>query len=106
MGFEKNDEGLLTRGGQQGSDDDEEDNGDEEEGNEPESIDKEDTNEEDIQREIRSKKRQERTEEGQSSVDTVQILDRIAAMQAQLNERLDDLNDKIINIQNRKFKYC
>ncbi|KAI5650444.1 hypothetical protein M9H77_36449 [Catharanthus roseus] len=36
MGFERNDEGLLIRGGQQGSyDDDEEDNGDEEEGTSP-----------------------------------------------------------------------
>ncbi|KAI5672238.1 hypothetical protein M9H77_12602 [Catharanthus roseus] len=99
MGFERTDEGLFIRGGQQGSDDDdEEDNGDEEEGNEPESIDDE---EEDIQREMRSKKSQERTEEGQSSVDTVLILDRIAAMQAQLNDCLDDLNDKILNIQYR-----
>ncbi|KAI5671132.1 hypothetical protein M9H77_11496 [Catharanthus roseus] len=62
MGFERIDDGLLIRGGQQGSDDDdEEDNGDEEEGNEPESMDEEDSNEEDIRREMRSKKRQERT---------------------------------------------
>ncbi|KAI5668298.1 hypothetical protein M9H77_18151 [Catharanthus roseus] len=98
--FERNDEGLLIRDDQQESDDDddEEDNGDEEEGNESESMDEEDTNEEDIQREMRSKKRQEQTEEGQSSVDTTQILDRIAALQAQLNDRLDDLNDKIVDI--------
>ncbi|KAI5663238.1 hypothetical protein M9H77_22561 [Catharanthus roseus] len=101
MGFERNYKGLLIRGGQQGSDDDdEEDYGDEEEGNKPESMDEEDTNEEDIRREMRSKKRQERTEEGQSSVDTAQIIDRIVAMQAQLNDQLDDLNDKIIDIQN------
>ncbi|KAI5664473.1 hypothetical protein M9H77_23796 [Catharanthus roseus] len=101
MGFERNDERLLIRGRQQGSDDDdEEDNGDEEEGNEHESMDEEDTNEEVVRREIRSKKRQERTEEGQSSVDRTQIMDRIAAMQAQLNDRLDDLNDKIVDIQN------
>ncbi|KAI5681235.1 hypothetical protein M9H77_02462 [Catharanthus roseus] len=100
MGFERNDEGLFIRGGEQGSDDDmmkSINNGDEEEGNEPESMDDE---EEDIRRAIRSKKRQERTEEGQSSVDTAQILDRIAAMEAQLNDRLD-LNDKIADIQNR-----
>ncbi|KAI5671037.1 hypothetical protein M9H77_11401 [Catharanthus roseus] len=96
-GFERTDEELFIRGGQQGSDDDEEDNGDEEEGNEPESMDDE---EEDIRREMRSKKRQERTEEGQPSVDTALILDRIAAMQAQLNDRLDN-NDKIVNIQYR-----
>ncbi|KAI5677963.1 hypothetical protein M9H77_08913 [Catharanthus roseus] len=48
---------------------------------------------------MRSKKRQERTKEGQSSIDTALILDRIAAMQAPLNDRLDDLNDKIIDIQ-------
>ncbi|KAI5658673.1 hypothetical protein M9H77_27466 [Catharanthus roseus] len=99
MGFERNDEGLFIRGGQQGSDDDDKEyNGDEEEGNEPRSMDDE---EEDIQREMRSKKRQERTDEGQSSVDTAQILDRIAEMQAQLNDRLDDLNHKIVDIQNR-----
>ncbi|KAI5678038.1 hypothetical protein M9H77_08988 [Catharanthus roseus] len=63
-------------GGQQGSDDnDEEDNRDEEEGNEPESMDKEDTNEEDIQREMRSKKRQERAEEGQSSATLLEAKD-------------------------------
>ncbi|KAI5663728.1 hypothetical protein M9H77_23051 [Catharanthus roseus] len=106
MGFERNDDGLLIRSGQQGSDDDdddddEEDNGDEEEGNKLETMDEEDTNEEDIQREMRSKKRQERTEEGQSSVDMTLILDRIVVMQAQLNDRLDDLNDKIVDIQNR-----
>ncbi|KAI5649543.1 hypothetical protein M9H77_35548 [Catharanthus roseus] len=50
---------------------------------------------------MRSKKRQERTEEGQSSVDTALILDKIAAIQAQLNDQLDDLNDKIVNIQYR-----
>ncbi|KAI5641433.1 hypothetical protein M9H77_11508 [Catharanthus roseus] len=50
---------------------------------------------------MRSKKRQERTEEGQSSVDTPLILDRIAVMQGQLDDRLDDLNDKIVDIQNR-----
>ncbi|KAI5668065.1 hypothetical protein M9H77_17918 [Catharanthus roseus] len=74
MGFKRNYEGLLIRGGQQGSDDnDEEDNGDEGEGNEPE-------------------------------IDTAQILDRIAAMQAQLNDRLDDINDKIVDIQNQVVK--
>ncbi|KAI5657541.1 hypothetical protein M9H77_26334 [Catharanthus roseus] len=73
MEFEITDEGLFTRGGQQGSDDDEEkDNGDEEERNDPESMDDE---EEDIRREMRSKKRQERTEEGQSSVDTATLLE-------------------------------
>ncbi|KAI5653371.1 hypothetical protein M9H77_30558 [Catharanthus roseus] len=47
MGFERNDEGLFIRGGQQGCDhDDEEDNGDEEKDNEPESMDDE---EEDIE---------------------------------------------------------
>ncbi|KAI5671174.1 hypothetical protein M9H77_11538 [Catharanthus roseus] len=40
-------------------------------------------------------------EEGKSSVDTALILDRIAVMQAQLDDRLDDLNDKIVDIQNR-----
>ncbi|KAI5657823.1 hypothetical protein M9H77_26616 [Catharanthus roseus] len=115
MGFERNDEGLLIRSGQQESDyddDEEEDNSDKEEGNEPESMDEEDTNEEDIRREMRSKKRQERTEERQSLVDTAQIMDRIVAMQAQLNDRLNDINgnllirldeldEKIVEINNR-----
>ncbi|KAI5664052.1 hypothetical protein M9H77_23375 [Catharanthus roseus] len=40
MGFERTNEGLFIRGGQQGSDDDDkEDNGDKEKGNEPESMD-------------------------------------------------------------------
>ncbi|KAI5663719.1 hypothetical protein M9H77_23042 [Catharanthus roseus] len=106
MGCERTNEGLFIRGGQQGTDDDddddddddEEDNGDEEQSNEPESMDDE---EEGIQREMRSKKRQERTEEGQSSINTALILDRIGAMQAQLNDRLDDLNDKIVDIEYR-----
>ncbi|KAI5671127.1 hypothetical protein M9H77_11491 [Catharanthus roseus] len=39
IGFERNDDGLLIRGGQQGSDNDnKEDDGDEEEGNEPEKA--------------------------------------------------------------------
>ncbi|KAI5649327.1 hypothetical protein M9H77_35332 [Catharanthus roseus] len=97
MGFERNDEGLLIRGGQQRSDDDEEeDNGNEEEGNEPENMDEEETNEEDNRREMRSKKGQERTEEGQSSVDTTQIMDRIAAMKAQLNYRLNNINGNLL----------
>ncbi|KAI5676309.1 hypothetical protein M9H77_07259 [Catharanthus roseus] len=66
IGFERTD-GLFIRGGQQGSDDD-----DEEEGNKPESMDN----------------------EGQSSVDTTQILDRIDEMQAYLNDRLDYLNTR------------
>ncbi|KAI5672989.1 hypothetical protein M9H77_13353 [Catharanthus roseus] len=105
IGFERNDEGLLIR----------EDNGDEEEGIEPENMDEEETNEEDIRREMRSKKRQERMEEGQSSVDTAQIMDRIATMQAQLNDRLNDINgnllirldeldEKIIEINNQVIR--
>ncbi|KAI5653889.1 hypothetical protein M9H77_31076 [Catharanthus roseus] len=115
MGFERNDEGLLIRDGQQGSDDDdEEDNGDEEEGNTPENMDEEETNEEDIRREMRSKKRQERTEKGQSSINTAQM-DRIAAMQAQLDDRLnnvngnllirlDELDEKILEINNQVIR--
>ncbi|KAI5681826.1 hypothetical protein M9H77_03054 [Catharanthus roseus] len=50
MGFERNYDEVLIRGGQQGSDDDDdkEDNGDNEEGNEPENMDEDETNEEDI----------------------------------------------------------
>ncbi|KAI5671404.1 hypothetical protein M9H77_11768 [Catharanthus roseus] len=73
MGFERNDEGLLIKSGQQRSDDnDEEDNSD--------------------------------AEEGEPEIDTAQIMDRIAAMQAQLNDQLDDLNKKIVDIQNQVIR--
>ncbi|KAI5666362.1 hypothetical protein M9H77_16215 [Catharanthus roseus] len=92
VGFERTDEGLFIRGGQQGSDDDDkEDNGDEEEGNEPESMDDE---EEDIRRGMRSKKRQERMEKGQSSVDMTLILDRIAAILKVTFLEAKDLGDQ------------
>ncbi|KAI5676773.1 hypothetical protein M9H77_07723 [Catharanthus roseus] len=76
----------------------------------PEESDSE-TEVERIRRETKRKKRQERTEEGQSSMDTTQILDWIIAMQAQLNDRLDDINgnlhirldeldEKIVDIHN------
>ncbi|KAI5663195.1 hypothetical protein M9H77_22518 [Catharanthus roseus] len=93
MGFERIYVGLFIRGEQKESDDDddEEDNGDEEEENEPKSIDDE---EENIRKEMRSKKRQERTEEGQSSLDTAQILDRIDAMQAQIQNRVTRLEQR------------
>ncbi|KAI5675567.1 hypothetical protein M9H77_06517 [Catharanthus roseus] len=71
MGFERNDDGLLIKGGQQESDDDDEED----------NGDEEEGNEPDI--------------------DTAFILDRIVVVQAQLNDRLDDLNDKIVDIQNR-----
>ncbi|KAI5668026.1 hypothetical protein M9H77_17879 [Catharanthus roseus] len=68
-----------------GDDDDKEDNGDEEEGNELENMDEDETNEEDIRREMRSKRRQEKMEEGSSSVDMGQLMARIIAMESQLN---------------------
>ncbi|KAI5664562.1 hypothetical protein M9H77_23885 [Catharanthus roseus] len=89
-GILKNEEGKLMRGGQEEDSENSEEE-EEEEGNEPEECDSE-TEVERIRRETRRKKRQERIEEGKSSVDMAQIMDRIAAMQAQLNHQPDDIN--------------
>ncbi|KAI5664556.1 hypothetical protein M9H77_23879 [Catharanthus roseus] len=92
MEFSKNEEGkLMRRGQEEDSENSKVEEEEEEEGNEPEESDYE-TEVERIRRETRRNKKQERTEEGQSSVDTAQIMDRIAAMQSQLNDQLDDIN--------------
>ncbi|KAI5664551.1 hypothetical protein M9H77_23874 [Catharanthus roseus] len=67
MEFSKNEEGKLMRGGQE-EDSENSEVEEEEEGNDPKESDSE-TEVERIRRETSRKKRQERTEEGQSSVD-------------------------------------
>ncbi|KAI5654030.1 hypothetical protein M9H77_31217 [Catharanthus roseus] len=68
-----------------------------------------------FRRETRRKRRQEKMEEGSSSVDMGQLMARVIAMQSQLNgrlddidgkiqNRLDDLDDKIVDIQNRVMR--
>ncbi|KAI5682558.1 hypothetical protein M9H77_03786 [Catharanthus roseus] len=96
IGFSRNEDGRLIRGGQE---EDSENSKEEEEneGNEPENMDEDKTNEEEIQREMRSKRRQENMEEGSSSVDMGQLMARIIAIQYQLNGRLDDIDGKIKN---------
>ncbi|KAI5673853.1 hypothetical protein M9H77_14217 [Catharanthus roseus] len=79
MGFSKTEEGKLIRGGQEEDSENSEEE-EEEEGNETQGSDSK-MEVERIRRETRRKKRQERTEERQSSVDTTQIMYRIAAMQ-------------------------
>ncbi|KAI5650021.1 hypothetical protein M9H77_36026 [Catharanthus roseus] len=59
MGFSRNEDGRLIRGGQE-EDSENSKKEEEDEGNEPENMDKDETNEVEIQREMRSKRRQER----------------------------------------------
>ncbi|KAI5661516.1 hypothetical protein M9H77_20839 [Catharanthus roseus] len=112
MGFSRNEDRELIRGGQE---EESENREEEEEGNETESMDEDEKNIEEIQRELRQKKRQERTKEGQSSVNMGQLMARIITMQSQFNSRLDDIdgklhnrfddiNDKIVDIQNRVMR--
>ncbi|KAI5654750.1 hypothetical protein M9H77_31937 [Catharanthus roseus] len=70
MGFSRNEEGMLVRGGQDDNDEsDEDDEGNE--GQEAMNVDEEESEEEQeeetFRREMRQKKRQEKAEEGQSS---------------------------------------
>ncbi|KAI5680534.1 hypothetical protein M9H77_01761 [Catharanthus roseus] len=73
MGFEKNNEGQLVRGGQDDSDEEDDDDDDDydddeqEEMNMSEEESDSEIEEERFRRETRKKKRQERTEEGSSS---------------------------------------
>ncbi|KAI5677907.1 hypothetical protein M9H77_08857 [Catharanthus roseus] len=99
-GFERNKERLIVRGGQNESDgDDDEDDDDKEQ--EEMNMDEEESHtkpEVEAQRkEIRQKKRQEKMEEGSSSVDMAQLMARIITMQSQLNCRLDDIDGKLHN---------
>ncbi|KAI5672465.1 hypothetical protein M9H77_12829 [Catharanthus roseus] len=101
MGFERNEEGQLVRGGQDENDEDDEEDDDDDEEQEEINVDEEESDtepeEETNRREIRQKKRQERIEEGQSSVDMAQFMAKIITMQSQLNSRLDDIDGKLHN---------
>ncbi|KAI5657735.1 hypothetical protein M9H77_26528 [Catharanthus roseus] len=76
MGFERNEEGLFVRDGQNESDREDEEDDDDEEQEEMNVDEEESDTEPEVEthrREIRQKKRQEKTEEGSSSVDMAQI---------------------------------
>ncbi|KAI5676245.1 hypothetical protein M9H77_07195 [Catharanthus roseus] len=108
MGFSRNEEGMLVRGGQDDNDEsDEDDEGNE--GQEAMNVDEEESEEEleeeTFRREMRQKKRQERVEEGQSSGSMSQLMDMIASMRASMNSRFDALDGKILDIQERN-KRC
>ncbi|KAI5657137.1 hypothetical protein M9H77_25930 [Catharanthus roseus] len=81
MGFSRNEDGRLIRGGQE-EDSENSKEEEEDEGNEPKNMDEHETKKEE---EMRSKRRQEKIEEGSSSVDMAQLMARIIAMQSQLN---------------------
>ncbi|KAI5671857.1 hypothetical protein M9H77_12221 [Catharanthus roseus] len=112
MGFEKNEKGMLVRGGPDDDEESDEDNEDDEEneGQEVMNVDEEESEEgpeeETFRREIRQKKRQEQIGEGQSSRNVTQIMDMITSLQASINScfdaldgRFDALDGKISNIQ-------
>ncbi|KAI5683090.1 hypothetical protein M9H77_04318 [Catharanthus roseus] len=106
MGFSRNKDGKLIRGGQEeDSENSEKEEEEKEEGNEPEDVDEQEsdseTEEERFRREIRKKKRQERTEEGSSSGSMTQLMEIIASLQTSMNTRFDALDGKISDIQER-----
>ncbi|KAI5661678.1 hypothetical protein M9H77_21001 [Catharanthus roseus] len=105
MGFKRNEEGMLVRGGQDESD---EDNEDDESNNGQEKINVEEkseieSEEETYRREIRQKKRQERAKEGSSYGRMTEIMDMIVSLQASMNSRFDALDGKIFDIQERFY---
>ncbi|KAI5661780.1 hypothetical protein M9H77_21103 [Catharanthus roseus] len=103
IGFERNEEGMLVRGGQDRSDEDsKDDEGDEEQ--------EENLRKRLIKREMRQNKRRERAEEGLSSGGVSQIMDMIASLQAFMNSYFDALDGcfealdgKVYNIQERFY---
>ncbi|KAI5666379.1 hypothetical protein M9H77_16232 [Catharanthus roseus] len=95
MGFSRNEEGMLIRGGQDDndkSDDDDEGN----EGQEATNVDDEESEEgpeeETFRRKMRQKKRQERVDESQASGSMSQLMDMIASIQAFMNSRFNALD--------------
>ncbi|KAI5658824.1 hypothetical protein M9H77_27617 [Catharanthus roseus] len=100
MGFSGNEDGKLIRGGQE---EDSENSENEKEGNEPEENDSE-MKKKIIRRETRKKNKQERTEEGSSSGSMNQVMEMIASLQTSINTRLDALDGKISDIQERLMR--
>ncbi|KAI5676963.1 hypothetical protein M9H77_07913 [Catharanthus roseus] len=82
MGFSSNEDVKLIRGGQE-KDSENSKKGEEEKGNEPE---------------------EKRTEEGSFSGSMNQVMEMIASLQTSINTRLDALDDKISNIQERVMR--
>ncbi|KAI5682154.1 hypothetical protein M9H77_03382 [Catharanthus roseus] len=106
MGFSRNEDGRLIRGGQEEDSENSknEEEEEEEEGNEPEESDSE-TEVGRIRRETRRKKRQERTEEGSSSGSINQVMEMIASLQTSICTRLDALDSKMSVIQERFMRF-
>ncbi|KAI5657380.1 hypothetical protein M9H77_26173 [Catharanthus roseus] len=107
MGFLKNEEGILVRGGQDDndeSDEDDERNEEEEAMNVDEEKSEEEPEEETFRREMRQKKRQERVEEGQSSGSMSQVMDMIASLQASMNSQEQKMHKRSLegNLQRSK----
>ncbi|KAI5681530.1 hypothetical protein M9H77_02758 [Catharanthus roseus] len=107
MGFPRNEEGMLVRGGKKDNNENDEDD-EETERLEAMNVDEEESEEEPeeetFRREMRQKKRQERVEEGQSSGSMSQLLERIASMQASTDSRFDALDGKISDIQEKMIR--
>ncbi|KAI5652720.1 hypothetical protein M9H77_29907 [Catharanthus roseus] len=105
MGFERNDEGGFIRGGQDQGDSEEED--DDEEQEEMHVSEEESDFEMEVERigrETRRKKRQERPKEGSSSGSISQVMDMIASLQTMLCTRLDALDNKMTDIQEKVMR--
>ncbi|KAI5676555.1 hypothetical protein M9H77_07505 [Catharanthus roseus] len=107
IGFERNEEDLFVRGGQ---DDNDEDDDDDEENEEQEgmNVDEEESDteseEETHRKEQRQKKRQKRMEEGSSSESMTQLTEMIASLQVSMNSRFDNLDGKISYTQERVMR--
>ncbi|KAI5681738.1 hypothetical protein M9H77_02966 [Catharanthus roseus] len=94
MGFSRNEEGMLVRGGQDDNDEsDEDDEGNE--GQEAMNVDEEESEEKPKQETFRREMRQKNMS---------QLIDMIASLQASMNSRFDTLDGKISNIQERFYK--
>ncbi|KAI5663452.1 hypothetical protein M9H77_22775 [Catharanthus roseus] len=105
---ERNEEGILVRGGQEDDDKSDEEEEEEDRGqdamNVDEEVSEEEPKEETFRREMKQKKRQEKVEEGQSSGGMSQLMEMMASMQAQMNNRFDALDGKISDIQERLIR--
>ncbi|KAI5663975.1 hypothetical protein M9H77_23298 [Catharanthus roseus] len=105
MGFPRNEDGRLIRGGQEkDSKNSKNEEEEEEEGNEPEENDSE-MEVERIRGETIRKKRQERTKEGSSSGSMNQVMEMIASLQTSICTRLDALDSKMSDIQERFMRF-
>ncbi|KAI5677566.1 hypothetical protein M9H77_08516 [Catharanthus roseus] len=94
MGFSRNEDGMLMRGGPENEDKSDEEEEENDEGQDTMNVDEEisekELEEETFRREMRQKKRQERVEEGHPG--------------AQINNQFDALDGKISDIQERVMR--